>query len=378
MHTKHFRALLLGLAIAAPALAAAVEVASDAPERYTVSRGDTLWDIAGRYLREPWRWREIWERNPQVRNPDLIYPGDVLVLEYVDGRPVVRRVGRGGTVRLRPQVRELPGDEAIPAIPIDAVGPFISESRVLAEDELEQAPHILSAGREHLIGASGEVVYARGLIGGVEGQRYGVYRRGGVYRSPETGEVLGYEAVFVADVVVEEAGEPATLYVTRVGREIQPLDRLIPLEEDLLREPFVPRPPEEALRGTIISVLEGVTQVGRYQTVVIDLGTADGLEPGHVLTVSQRGAVIPDPDPRARWLKEPELGPDAPVTTPLDIFSTKIGNALAPAFYGRPSVQLPDRTAGMLMVIRPFDRVSYALVMEATRPMHVEDVVETP
>jgi hypothetical protein len=381
MDSKHIRPVILTLLAMLPALAVAVDVAPSAPERYTVQRGDTLWDIAGRFLRQPWRWPEIWQRNPQVRDADLIYPGDVLTLEYVQGRPVVRRERgrRGGTVKLSPSVREVPQERAIPTIPIDAIGPFISESRVLESDELEAAAYVVSAGREHLVGSTGDVVYARGLPAD-PAQRYGIYRSGGPYYSPESGEVLGYQATFVADVALDQIGDPATLYVLRADREIQPGDRLLPLEDDILREPFLPRAPEADLRGSIISVLDGVTQVGRYHAVVIDLGAADGLQPGHVLTVFQRGALVDDPDPKARHFPEPAPRQDFPMSfdTDLDILMSRVANAYAPAFLGPPQVQLPDRSAGVVMVLRPFERVSYALVMEATRAMHVEDVVATP
>lgn len=381
MDSKRIRPLVLTLALVVPAAAGAVDLAPGAPDRYTVVRGDTLWDIAGRFLREPWRWPEIWRGNPQVRDPDRIYPGDVLALEYVDGRPVVRsrRGARGGVVKLGPEVREVPQERAIPTVPIDAIGPFITESRVLSEDELELAPYIVSAGREHLVGATGGVIYARRLPEEPV-RRYGVYRRDGVFTAADSDDVLGYQATFVADAVVDQAGDPATLYVTRATREVQPGDRLLPFEEDLLREPFLPRAPETDLQGSIIAVLEGVTQVGRYHGVVIDLGREHGLEAGHVLTVYQRGELITDPDPSAKYFPEPAPRDDFPMSldTDIDILMSRVGNAFAPAFGNRPTVQLPDRAAGLVMVVRPFERVSYALVMEATRAMHVDDVVATP
>lgn len=376
MDSKRIGSVLLTLALAAPLSAAAVELAPGAPGQYTVKRGDTLWAIAGQYLREPWRWPDIWQANPQVRNPNLIFPGDVLTLEYVDGRPVVRaeRVGRGGVVKLSPEVRETPIDRAVPLIPIDAIGPFITESRVLERDELSSAPHVLAAGREHLVGTAGHAVFARNVADdGV--QRFGIYRQGPEYRDAGTNEVLGYQAVYVADAVLEAGGDPATLHVTRSTREIQVGDRLLPLEDDVLREPFLPRSPEQELSGTIISVVDGVAQIGQYQAVVIDRGARDGLEAGHVLAVYQRGETVVDrfsPLHRVPDLNNPEDA--ARFTTPLDIFSATIANAIG----GHPRVELPPQRAGLLMVVRPFDRVSYALVMEASKPMHVSDVVATP
>lgn len=376
MDSKRIGSVLLTLALVAPLSAAAVELAPGAPAQYTVKRGDTLWAIAGHYLREPWRWPDIWQANPQVRNPNLIFPGDVLTLEYVDGRPVVRaeRVGRGGVVKLSPEVRETPIDRAIPVIPIDAIGPFITESRVLERDELSSAPHVLAAGRERLVGTAGHAVFARNVADdGV--QHFGIYRQGPEFRDANTNEVLGYQAVYVADAVLEAGGDPATLHVTRSTREIQAGDRLLPLEEDVLREPFLPRAPEQELNGTIISVVDGVAQIGQFQAVVIDRGARDGLEAGHVLAVYQKGETVVDrfsPLHRVPDLNNPEDA--ARFTTPLDIFSATIANAIG----GHPRVELPAQRAGLLMVVRPFERVSYALVMEATKPMHVSDVVATP
>ena len=379
MDSTRIGSVLLTLALALPLAAGAVDLAPGAPERYTVKRGDTLWDIAGHYLREPWHWPKIWRANPQVRDPDRIYPGDVLTLEYVDGKPVVRahrvqQARRPGVVKLSPGVRETPIERAIPLIPVDAIGPFITESRVLEFDDLTSAPYVLAAGREHLVGTAGHAVFARRLAD-TSVERFGIYRQGPEYRSPGTEEVLGYQAIHVGNAVLEEAGDPATLTVTRSTREVQPGDRLLPLEDDVLREPFLPRAPDQELTGTIISVVDGVSQVGLHQAVVIDRGTRDGLQPGHVLAVYQKGEVVTDqfvPMHRVPDLDNPEDA--AKFTTPLDIFSATIANAMG----GHPEVELPARRAGVVMVVRPFERVSYALVMEATGAMHVSDTVATP
>jgi hypothetical protein len=372
MDTRQCHALVLALVLAASPLAAAVELAEGAPDRYVVQRGDTLWDIAGRFLREPWRWPEIWRRNPQVKDPDLIYPGDVLAVEYVAGQPTVRVTrGRGGTVKLHPEVRVIEADRAVPTIPIDAVGPFLTESRVVTDAELDGAPYVLSAGREHLVGVSDAVVYAR-RVSDAPGQRYGVYRRGDAYLAPDSGEPLGYQAIYVAEAVLEVTGDPASLYVTRAVREIQAGDRLLPLETDVARQPFLPRAPAPGLRGNIISVVDGVTQIGQYNVVAIDLGAREGIEAGHVLAVLQRGDVVVDPVMAAEC-PEPDVAPH-----PADIPPPSDSCGTAASAFHHPEVTLPDERAGLVMVFRPFERVSYALVMEATRAMHVADIVETP
>ena len=342
MLKKNTLAAVLAAALVALAAHAAQEVAlnPDHPDRYVVKRGDTLWDIAARFLRDPWLWPEIWYVNPQIENPHLIYPGDVISLAYIDGKPrLVLERGRR-TVKLSPRVRELPLDEAIPTIPLDAIRPFLSRPRVLGEGEFEAAPYVVASADEHLIAASGMRVYARGVDRG-RGARYAVLRRGEVYRDPDTGEVLGLEAIHVADAEVQRGGDPAVLVLRRSSRATLPGDRLFPVGEDRYTDNFLPRAPERQVQGRIISVFDGVSRIGQYQVVVLNRGARDGMEPGHVLAVYRAGETIRDP-------------------------------------VRKEKVTLPDERAGIVMVFRTFDRVSYALVMSATRAIRVLDRVRNP
>ena len=342
MLKKNTLAAVLAAALVALAAHAAQEVAlnPEHPDRYVVKRGDTLWDIAARFLRDPWLWPEIWYVNPQIENPHLIYPGDVISLAYIDGKPrLVLERGRR-TVKLSPRVRELPLDEAIPTIPLDAIRPFLSRPRVLGEGEFEAAPYVVASADEHLIAASGMRVYARGVDRG-RGARYAVLRRGEVYRDPDTGEVLGLEAIHVADAEVQRGGDPAVLVLRRSSRETLPGDRLFPVGEDRYTDNFLPRAPERQVQGRIISVFDGVSRIGQYQVVVLNRGARDGMEPGHVLAVYRAGETIRDP-------------------------------------VRKEKVTLPDERAGIVMVFRTFDRVSYALVMSATRAIRVLDRVRNP
>ncbi len=342
MLKKNTLAAVLAAALVALAAHAAQEVAlnPEHPDRYVVKRGDTLWDIAARFLRDPWLWPEIWYVNPQIENPHLIYPGDVISLAYVDGKPrLVLERGRR-TVKLSPRVRELPLDEAIPTIPLDAIRPFLSRPRVLGEAEFEAAPYVVASADEHLIAASGMRVYARGVDQG-RGARYAVLRRGEVYRDPDTGEVLGLEAIHVADAEVQRAGDPAVLVLRRSSRETLPGDRLFPVGEDRYTDNFLPRAPGQRVEGRIIAVFDGVSRIGQYQVVVLNRGARDGMEPGHVLAVYRAGETIRDP-------------------------------------VRKEKVTLPDERAGIVMVFRTFDRVSYALVMSATRAIRVLDRVRNP
>ena len=337
------RTKLIGLVLAlcvGVVLAATPELRSDHPDRYVVVKGDTLWDISAKFLRDPWYWPEIWQVNPQIANPHLIYPGDVLTLVYIDGKPrlMLERSGK-----LSPRIRSEPLEEAIPTIPMDAIRPFLVGVQVVTQDEIDRAPYIVSSAGEHLITGAGDRVYVRGLGGG-EQPRFNVFRPGGPYIDPETHEVLGFEAVHVGLADLQREGDPSTMLLSQTTREAVDGDRLLPVQEEPIRPFFTPRPPEQDVHGQIISVYDGLSQVGQYQVVALNRGARDGLEPGHVLAVYRAG----------------ELIKDQVTADPND------------------TVQLPDERAGELMVFRTFDRVSFGLVMRATMAMHVLDKVTNP
>jgi hypothetical protein len=316
------------------------------PDTYVVKRGDTLWDISSMFLRDPWYWPEIWYVNPQVENPHLIYPGDVLTLVYIDGRPQIqmsRGASAGGTDRLSPQIREEQLTEAVDTIPYEAIAPFLSKGMVLSKSEIKGLPHIVALRDEHLVGASGNDAYVRGKIGG-EQSVYSVVHIGEKLRDPDDGDVLGYEGIYVADGRIRRSGDPATLELNNSQREALKGDRLI-AQNDPLPLNFEPRAPDRPVEGRIMHVVDGVTQIGQYQVIVINRGTRHGLAPGHVLSIWQAGDKVDDPvDPGA--------------------FNRK--------------VQLPDELAGTLMVFKTYDRLSYALVMQAEGPIHTLDKVRNP
>ena len=337
----------------------AVQLNPDHPTRYIVKRGDTLWDISSHFLVEPWRWPEIWQTNPQIANPHLIYPGDELSLFYRNGQPVLqvtRRAETGGvvsrqtgprTVKLSPSIHVMEREEAIPTIPIDAIRPFLARPRVLGPGEYEAAPYVVSAGREALVAYLGLRIFVRGLDP-QQGARYGVYRRGQVYRNPANpDEILGYEAIHVADAVVEKPGDPATVLLTTSTQEVRAGDRLFPVSNDQVVSNFTPRAPDWDVQGQIISVVEGVSEIGENDIVVLNLGSRDGIKEGLVLGIFQAGESVEDV-----WAEKDQLE--------------------------KVYVNLPDLRAGTVMVFRPFERVSYALVMQATRAMHLHDAVKNP
>lgn len=333
--------LLLFCAALAPMAVADDLLRADHPDTYTVVRGDTLWDISGRFLRKPWRWPEIWHVNQQIANPHLIYPGDQLDLVYIDGRPQLRL--RRGPLKLSPTVRSEPWDGAIPTIPIDAIGPFLTRPYVLEEEELDSAPYVVSFGPDHIIGGAGQQIYVRS-IDSSDQIKWEVVRPGGPYRDGDTGEILGYEAAFIGSSQLQRTGDPATLFINKTERESIIGDRLIPAGEERSSANFTPHPPAMPLEGNIISVFDGVSQIGQYNVVVVDRGLQDGVDPGTVLRIDRRGETI------------------------RDVVSPRPGE----------TVTLPDEQAGLLMVFRSFERVSFGLVLHATNVMHVGDKVRTP
>lgn len=312
------------------------------PETYVVVRGDTLWDIAGRFLQKPWQWPEIWRENPQVHNPHWIYPGDELRLIYVDGKPQLT-VGRPSELRLSPQVRVSPLEQAIPVIPMNAVRQFLTRPKVVNAGELESAPYLVDFAEEHVVGGAGDRVYARGMgASAVDG--YMLFRPGPAYRDAKTNEILGYEALYVGDASLERGGDPATLQVTRTERETVIGDRFLPIEQETMQMNYLPHSPAKLVEGHIIHVVDGVSEIGQFQVVVIDRGLADGLETGHVLDIFRSGR------------------------NERDIVSKKAGDR----------VDLPREKSGTLLIFRPFERLSFGLVMKATRALHINDAVANP
>lgn len=314
------------------------------PEQYTVKKGDTLWGLAGKFLQNPWEWQKIWKKNPQIKNPDLIYPGDLIVFSVVNGKPQLTIAERDAIEdAFTPRIRETDIEEALQIIPVDAISSFLTSPRIVTQEEISNAPYIVDFVGEHLVAGSGDRTYVR-AISHTDNLGYTVYRKGRVFEHPETGKVLGYEAEYIADTVLQKLGDPATLLITRSASELRKGDRLMPTEEGEVALNFFPRAPDFNVKGSIIGVLSGVTQIGQHNVVAIDLGTIDGIERGHVLEIYQRGMEVRD------------------------------NHSVTP----NETVVLPDENAGALMVFRTFSHVSYALIMEATGAINVNDFVETP
>ncbi len=316
-----------------------VPLAEGHPDEYVVQVGDTLWDIAATFLKDPWFWPEIWYVNPQVENPHLIYPGDVLGLVYIDGMPRITNV-RASTYRLSPQARITPLTEAIDTIPYEAIAAFLSHGMILEKNQADSLPYIVDTRGEHLIAAAGNQVYVRGLAGNTPGEQFNVVSIGDKLVDPDDGRVLGYQGNFVGEGTLRRAGDPATVWLTDTNRELYRGDRLIPAVVDLPLN-FFPGKPSAVIDGRIIAVVDGVTQIGQYHVIVLNRGTGHGLAVGDVLTVFQSGETVKD-------------------------------------IVSGGKVTLPDEEAGTIMVFKAYDRISYALVMEATQAIHVMDSVRNP
>ncbi|MBW0148128.1 LysM peptidoglycan-binding domain-containing protein [Marinobacter arenosus] len=318
---------------------AAPELRSDHPERYTVVKGDTLWDISGRFLNNPWYWPEIWHVNPQVANPHLIYPGDRLALVYIGGEPRVTKVASSDVVKLSPKVRSEPIDTPIPAIPLDAISSFLTDTRIVTPEELNGAPYVLEGEDGRIITGAGDRIYARGEK---PADKVGIFRRTKEFVDPETGEFLGLEARSIgAGNVTAENGDVLTLRLTKSNQEIRIGDRLLTNVNRPIATSFVPSAPDQDVEGVMIAVDGGVSQIGQFDVVTINRGERDGLEPGNVMAVLKSGNMVRDP-----------------VTG--------------------ETIELPSERAGLMMVFKAYEKMSYGLVLQATRPLSVGDKVTNP
>jgi hypothetical protein len=335
----------------APPVPVATPIRPGVPDRYTVKKGDTLWDISSHFLKDPWLWPEVWHINPAIRNPHLIYPGDVIALTWVDGKPVLTLEGAEAAppppprpdlkvVKLSPEARVSKLDKAINTIPKSAIEPFLRRPYIIDEDDLDDAAYIVANQDDNVIIGKDSKVYALRIQDGVV-VNFNIVRKGRPYIDPETEQLLGYEAVNLGKATLRKLGNPSTIEVTDAYKEILKGDYLLPEEDQKLDLNFFPRAPGSPVAGRIISVAEGMDKIGQFNVIVINRGYDAGLEPGHVLEVFQEGLEVKD------------------VNT-------------------RDEVKLPEERAGLMMVFKPYKNVSYGLVMEAYRSLKVLDYVYSP
>ncbi|OIQ88889.1 LysM domain/BON superfamily protein [mine drainage metagenome] len=344
---RHIIALLLLCCPASFTWAEDIQLQDHPPERYTVVKGDTLWGISGKFLKDPWRWPQVWNMNrQQIKNPDRIYPGDMIVLDLGTGKPELRLLRE--TVVLEPGIIAEPLEkQAIPTIPPSAIDPFLSQPLVVDEHGLAGAPKIVGAQEGHVVLGPGIKVYVDKITEG-DGLNWQLYRPGRPLIDPKTREQLGIEAEYLGEARVTHYGEPATIEIRSSVKDIYAGDRLVKSAE-ILSNGFLPHAPEGAIRGRIISAYDAISELGPNSIVTINRGSRDGMEEGLVLAIHEFGVT----------LLPPQDAPQEPGKKP-------------------QGLKLPDERIGLLMIFRTFERVSYALVMQVERPAHVLDVVTTP
>lgn len=328
------------LAVEEPAPATGPALIDNPPDRHVVVKGDTLWGIAEMFLKEPYRWPEIWRLNKsQIRNPHWIYPGQIVILDRSGGSPRLR-LAESRDQHAGPTVHEAGNKDAIPSIPEQAIAPFISEPLVVEEGQLRDAPRIVATQEDRLNIGKGNLAYVAGIT--TKDKIWQVYRPGKALVDPDNGNLLGYEAFYLGSARLTREGKPATIEVIKSTQEISRDDRLVPAPTPQIIN-YVPHVPGFALKGRVVSVYGSVDEGGRHSIVTLSRGAQEGVEIGHVLALLRTGKNI---DNRFEDTVE--------------------------------TYRLPDERYGLIFVFRVFDHVSYALVVNSARAVVVGDTVETP
>ena len=355
------------------------------PDRYTVVKGDTLWAISGKFLKDPWQWPKVWKMNrAEIKNPHRIYPGDVVVLDNSSGSPQLSLLHE--TVTLQPGAVEEPLEkEAIQTIAPNVIGPFLSQPLLIENGQLDTAPRIIAGPDNRVILSAGTRVYVNSIKEG-DGLHWNVYRPGEQLTDPDSKEVLGTEAIYLGDVNIARFGAPATGDIVRAKEEIFTKDRLVVSQEEF-KSSFVPHAPETQINGRIMRIYGGVAEGGPNTVVSINRGKKDGLEEGHVLAINRYGRVIKDPEykdqntnkvvPEEKKLKElnfdVKTGADGKKIVNFEKEAKQSQIVLQPG-----EVKLPDERVGLLMIFRTFDRISYGLIMSTSDAIYTLDSVQTP
>jgi len=318
------------------------ELRSDAPDRHIVVKGDTLWDISGKFFKDPWKWPYIWGMNKDtIKNPHWIYPGDMIVLDRASGTLRIGQAGASGAsnvVRLAPKVREGHSDhDAVPSIPASAIAPFLSQPLVIEEGALQDAPTLIGAREGRVLLGTHDVGFVKGLPAD-RGNNWQVYRPGKTFTDPDTGEALGVEAIYLGNAEATDFADISTVAITRSVQEINQGDRLVAPSGEAVNA-YLPRAPGSSISARVISVYGGVSQAGQNAVITLSKGKRDGLESGHVLALYHKGENVK---------------------------------------HEGKEYTLPDERYGLAFVFRVFDKVSYALVMQTRLPAQLLDRAQTP
>lgn len=352
---KHtLKAIVAGLALASTVAWAGnppPTIKADAPNRYVVKKGDTLWDISGKYLKAPHRWREIWATNKQIKNPHLIYPGDILIMCIIKGKTLVGVDTGEGCAGIEKQMEAQPTqvavnsyENSISAIPLSAIRHWLTYSVIVEPQHFENTPYVLASKDGNLITSVGNKIYARGADL-IIGQRYGIYRKGEPYVDTRTGQVIGLETTQVAAAVVTDVasnGVSSLQILNAYGSEVREGDRVFIEIDAPMPSVFYPAPASVSRGGLIARVMGGIGKAAKSGVVAINLGTVDGIKPGHILDVYKKGALVRD-----------VYSNDAPV-------------------------RLPSELSGQVMVFKAFNNISYAYVLSAEVPLGVGDQLLPP
>jgi hypothetical protein len=375
---RHIITLLMFCCISFNVNAQVIALKNDHPDRHVVVKGDTLWGISAKFLKDPWQWPSIWKLNrAQIKNPHWIYPGDVIVLDMSSGTPQLRLLHE--TITLQPGAVEEPLDKtAISTIQINVIAPFLSQPLVIEKDQLDKSPRIIAGQDNRVVLSPGTRIYINRIEEG-DSLNWYIYRPGDNLVDPDTKKVLGVEATYLGDSKITKYGEPASADITKAKEEIFTKDRLVPTGDEVVTN-FVPHAPDSAISGRIIKIYGGLAEAGPQSIVTISRGSADGIEIGHVLAINRYGSVIKD----SEYVKEKDSKPklkelnfdvshDAEGKPIVNFKKESDSLVLEPGM-----VKLPDERIGLLMIFRVFENVSYALVMQASKPINTLDAVTTP
>ncbi len=336
-------ALILAVTAVCAVAAEPLKLVDNPPDRHIVVRGDTLWGISGKFLEQPWRWPEIWRMNrDQIKNPHLIYPGDVILLDMSDGTPRLRRAkGMGGSGKLQPKIYSEAIGQEIPSIPPNVIEPFLSRPLILEPGTEVSDVVIVATGEDRMFVGNGDEAFVRG-IPDASIEKWHVFRPGKGLKDPDTGEVIALEAFFLGHANLVRPGEPATIRVVQAKEEIGRGDRLLPAPPPVINS-YVPHRPDSEIAARVVSIYGGVDEGGSHSVVALNRGASDGLEIGHVLALYRnRVSVATDADGKRR------------------------------------STPIPEERYALVFVFRTFDRVAYALVVESSKSVIVGDSVRNP
>jgi hypothetical protein len=387
---KSIISLILLCCLAGPnAFAMTDDLAEGAPERYVVVPGDTLWSIASRFLKSPWKWNDLWKLNQeQIPNPNRIVPGDVLVLDRSFNETRLRLL-KTQTVKLMPGMVESAREpDPVPVIPTADIEPFLSQPLVIVQNQLASAPRIVRTQENRVALGAGSIAYAKGVTK-EQGLYWQIFRPGAELRDPATNEKLGQEATYLGEATVSKFGDVSTLEIVKSQLEIYSGDYLLPAPRDALMSSYTPHAPVKKVNAQIIAAYGSLFETGSNSIVAISKGAKDGLEVGHVLAIYRNlnastnrlresplwGRLAPGSSSNnSGYVNEPLVTRDAPLWGRIGPMGAKYKDDKT----NLPSAILPDERYGLMLVFRVFDRAAYALIMNAERPVNVFDIATNP